>query len=27
MVACDEYYNFSDYLESFADYKKYLKKK
>ena len=27
MVACDQYYKYSDYLESFDDYKKYLKKK
>ena len=27
MVACDKYYDFNDYLESFDDYKKYLKKK
>ena len=27
MVACDKYYDFSDYLESFEDYKKYLTKK
>ena len=26
MVACDKYYNVSDYLESFAEYKKYLRK-
>ena len=26
MVVCDEYYNFHDYLESFEDYAKYLKK-
>ena len=26
MVACDKYYDFSDYLESFSDYIKYLKK-
>jgi len=27
MVACDQYYNINDYLESFSDYKKYLEKK
>ena len=27
MVACDQYYNFADYLESFNEYKKYLEKK
>ena len=27
MVACDQYYNVNDYLESFDDYKKYLRKK
>ena len=27
MVACDKYYDFSDYLETFEDYKKYLRKK
>jgi len=27
MVACDQYYNFNDYLGSFDDYKKYLNKK
>jgi len=26
MVACDQYYDFNDYLETFDDYKKYLKK-
>ena len=26
MVACDQYYKVNDYLESFRDYKKYLKK-
>ena len=26
MVACDHYYKVSDYLESFVDYEKYLKK-
>ena len=26
MVACDQYYKTSDYLENFRDYKKYLKK-
>ena len=26
MVACDKYYDFNDYLETFAEYKKYLKK-
>jgi hypothetical protein len=26
MVVCDKYYDFNDYLESFDDYKKYLKK-
>ena len=26
MVACDQYYKASDYLENFRDYKKYLKK-
>ena len=26
MVACDKYYNVADYLESFAEYKKYLGK-
>ena len=26
MVACDKYYDYSDYLESFNDYKEYLKK-
>jgi len=25
MVACDKYYDFNDYLESFGEYKKYLK--
>ena len=25
MVVCDQYYNFNDYLETFNDYKKYLK--
>ena len=27
MVACDQYYNFNDYLGTFDDYKKYLNKK
>ena len=27
MVACDQYYNFNDYLRTFDDYKKYLNKK
>ena len=27
MVACDQYYNFNDYLETFDIYKKYLAKK
>ena len=27
MVACDQYYNFSDYLGTFDDYTKYLNKK
>ena len=27
MVACDQYYNFNDYLGTFYDYKKYLNKK
>ena len=27
MGACDQYYNFSDYLGTFDDYKKYLNKK
>ena len=27
MVACDQYYSANDYLKSFNDYKKYLKKK
>jgi len=27
MVACDQYYNFNDYLVTFDDYKKYLNKK
>ena len=27
MVAADKYYNFNDYLETFDDYKKYLRKK
>ena len=27
MVACDQYYNFNDYLGTFAEYKKYLNKK
>ena len=27
MVACDKYYDFNDYLETFEDYKKYLRKK
>ena len=27
MVACDKYYDFNDYLETFQDYKKYLRKK
>ena len=27
MVACDEYYSFNDYLGTFEDYKKYLRKK
>ena len=26
MVACDQYYDFNDYLETFDEYKKYLKK-
>jgi dTDP-4-dehydrorhamnose 3,5-epimerase-like enzyme len=26
MVACDQYYDFNDYLETFTEYKKYLKK-
>jgi len=26
MVACDKYYNFNDYIESFSKYKKYLNK-
>ena len=26
MVVCDKYYDFNDYLESFDEYKKYLKK-
>ena len=26
MVACDKYYNVNDYLESFKEYKKYLKR-
>ena len=26
MVACDQYYDFNDYLETFDKYKKYLKK-
>ena len=26
MVICDKYYDFNDYLESFDEYKKYLKK-
>ena len=26
MVACDQYYNFKDYIESFKEYKQYLKK-
>ena len=25
MVVCDDYYNFNDYLATFADYKKYLR--
>ena len=27
MVACDQYYNFNDYLGTFDDYKKYLNKR
>ena len=27
MVACDEYYSFNDYLGTFEDYKKYLRRK
>ena len=27
LVACDQFYNFNDYLENFNDYKKYLEKK
>jgi len=27
MVACDQYYSANDYLKSFNDYKKYLKRK
>jgi len=27
MVACDQYYNFNDYLGTFDEYKKYLNKK
>ena len=27
MVACDKYYNAYDYLESFEEYKEYLRKK
>ena len=27
MVVCDQYYKFSDYIETFKDYKKYLRKK
>ena len=26
MVACDKYYDFDDYLGTFNEYKKYLKK-
>ena len=26
MVACDQYYKVNDYIESFSEYKKYLKK-
>ena len=27
MVVCDKYYDFNDYLESFSEYKNYLRKK
>ena len=26
MIVCDKYYDFNDYLETFDEYKKYLKK-